>query len=553
MADIIGKDERSLTRKGLHLVATAGLGGNRVKLGKDTWRVCSCFAGKPWPAWPKCVEMSPEKTMQEGKPQAAAPTPDPARWRILAVLLATMFMSMISVSIVNVVLPSLESGLGSSQADIQWVLAGYSLTFGVVLVAAGRAGDVYGRGAIFLTGVVLFTLSSVAAGMAPDPMSLNIARAFQGIGSGLINPQIMGMIQHYFQGQERGRAYGSVGTTLGVSVAFGPLLGGLLISWLGADAGWRWTFLINVPIGVIAVILALRWFPRPLLTRTRSRARGLAPGAAIAGQKQTDMDPVGGALLGLAVLAVLMPFVQGRTNAWTWWLLPVGLLLMIAWVFWEKRYTARGKSPMADLSLFKIRSYTMGTAIAGLYFFGVPSVWVLVAIYVQQGQGFTALEAGFLGLPAAACTAVGAHLAGLRVMAYGRKIVIAGILCALAGLLICIAVIELHAIGKVGMWWLLLGLGALGLAQGAVISPNQALTMLRVPLNAVGSAAGVMQTSQRIGTAVGMAIITAIFFFVLKSSNWDIAMRVGLIAISVVVVATALVAFADQRRRTNNS
>ena len=486
--------------------------------------------------------------MQDGKPQAAAPTPDPARWRILAVLLATMFMSMISVSIVNVVLPSIESGLGSSQADIQWVLAGYSLTFGVVLVAAGRAGDVYGRGAIFLTGVILFTLASIAGGMAPDPMSLNIARAFQGIASGLINPQIMGMIQYYFQGQERGRAYGSVGTTLGVSVALGPLLGGLLISWLGADAGWRWTFLINVPIGAIAVILALRWFPRPLFTQTQSQTKGrkLAPGAAMLSRKQRDMDPVGGALLGLAVLAVLLPFVQGRTTAWTWWLLPAGLILLVGWVAWEKRYAARGKSPMVDLRLFRIRSYTVGTVIAGLYFFGVPSVWVLVAIYVQQGQGFSALEAGLLGLPAAFCTAVGAHLAGLRVMAYGRKIVIAGILCALAGLLICLAVIELHALGKVGMWWLLLGLAALGLAQGAVISPNQALTMLRVPNNAVGSAAGIMQTSQRIGTAVGMAIITAIFFSVLESTNWDIAMRVGLIAIVVVVLATAIVALYDQ-------
>ncbi len=492
--------------------------------------------------------------MPDGTPESPVTTPDPARWRVLAVLLATMFMMMISVSIVNVVLPSVQSGLGATQSDLQWVLAGYSLTFGVLLVAAGRAGDVYGRGAIFLAGVLVFTLASVAAGMAVDPLGLNVARAVQGLGAGLINPQIMGMIQHYFRGKERGRAYGSVGTVLGLSVALGPLLGGALIAWLGPDAGWRWTFLINVPVGVLAVVLALRWFPRPMFTgaQTRSRqlARSLAPGTGGPAIKRTDMDPVGGVLLGLGVLAVLLPFVQGRETPWVWGLLPAGLAVVAGWVFWEKTYAARGRSPMVDLGLFRIGSYTMGTVVAGLYFVGMPSVWVLVAIYVQQGQGFSALEAGLLGLPAAACTAIGSHLAGLRVMEYGRKIVIAGLLCALAGLLICIAVIELHAIGMIGIWWLLAGLAFLGLAQGAVIAPNQALTMLEVPLGSVGSAGGVMQTSQRIGTAVGMAMITAVFFAVLAVSNWDVAMRVGLAAIAVVVLATLWVAVADQRRRS---
>ncbi|MFJ6418866.1 MFS transporter [Paeniglutamicibacter sp. NPDC091659] len=233
-----------------------------------------------------------------------------------------------------------------------------------------------------------------------------------------------------------------------------------------------------------------------------------------------------------------------------WGLLPAGLVVVAGWVFWEKTYAARGRSPMVDLGLFRIGSYTMGTAVAGLYFVGVPSVWVLVAIYVQQGQGFSALEAGLLGLPAAICTAAGSHLAGLRVMECGRKIVIAGLLCALAGLLICIAVIELHAIGMIGIWWLLAGLAFLGLAQGAVIAPNQALTMLEVPLESVGSAGGVMQTSQRIATAVGMAMITAVFFATLAVSNWDVAMRVGLAAIVVVALATLWVAVADQRRRS---
>ncbi|MFJ6418867.1 MFS transporter [Paeniglutamicibacter sp. NPDC091659] len=217
--------------------------------------------------------------MHDGTAAPHVPTPGPARWRVLAVLLATLFMMMVSVNIVNVLLPSVQHGLGATQADLQWVLAGYALSFGVLLVAAGRAGDVYGRGAIFLTGVLLFTLSSVAAGMAVDPLSLNVARAFQGIGAGLINPQIMGMIQHYFRGQERGRAYGSVGMVPGLSVALGPLLGGALIAWLGPDAGWRWSFLINVPVGAVAVVLALRWFPPARCSPARGPVPASWPGA----------------------------------------------------------------------------------------------------------------------------------------------------------------------------------------------------------------------------------------------------------------------------------
>lgn len=203
--------------------------------------------------------------------------PDPRRWRILSVLLITIFMSLVGVSIVNVALPSIQLGLGASQSDLQWVLSGYALTFGIVLVAAGRAGDLLGRGPIYLAGVGIFTLASVAAGLALDPLGLNIARFVQGVGSGLLSPQAMGMIQQYFRGAERGKAFGFFGTVVGLSVAVGPLLGGVLIELGGAANGWRWTFLANVPVGILAIVLALRWFPRPM---RNARLPATAPSAA---------------------------------------------------------------------------------------------------------------------------------------------------------------------------------------------------------------------------------------------------------------------------------
>lgn len=455
------------------------------------------------------------------------------RWKLLSVLLAVMFMSLVSVSIVNVVLPSIESTMGASESDLQWVLAGYALTFGVVLVAAGRAGDLLGRGMMFIIGVVIFTLSSILAGFAADPMQLNVARFIMGIGSGLLNPQVMGMIQQHFQGATRGRAYGFLGTVVGFSVAIGPVLGGALINWLGPDAGWRSTFLINVPIGLIAVLMAFTWLPRPLFTRPTSRV---------------DLDPVGTLLLAAGIFAFLFPFVQARENPVLWSLLAVALVLLALWVRWEKRYKLRGAQPMVELSLFRIRSFSNGTVIAGLYFMGVSSVWVLVAIYVQQARGFSALEAGLIALPAALFSALSSHVAGRYVMTAGRKLVVGGTLSAFFGLLCTIAIIELEARGILSIWWLLLSLSFIGLAQGFIISPNQALTLMEVPVQNSGSAGGLMQTSQRVGTAVGIAVITAVFYGVNHSAGYPTAMTLSFVAISILVLATFWVAVVDWRQ-----
>ncbi|MFF0817455.1 MFS transporter [Rhodococcus sp. NPDC003318] len=467
-------------------------------------------------------------------------TPDTARWRILAVLLTAQFMSLVGISIVNVVLPTVQSGIGASQADLQWVLSGYALTFGIVLVAAGRAGDVLGRGALFAAGVATFTLASVAAGLAVEPTGLVVARFVQGAGSGLVTPQVMGMMQRHFRGRELGRAYGFFGAVSGVSVAVGPLLGGAFVALFGADTGWRWTFLLNAPLGVATLILAAAWFPRPWpATTERRNARA-----------RHDLDPVGCVLLGLSILTLLLPFVNGRQHPWTWWLLPVSAALSAWWIRWERTYLHRGRAPMVDLALFRIPSFALGNIIGGLYYLGTTSVWVLVAMYTQQGAGFSALQAGLLGLPSALCAAFAAQWAGSRVTGYGRRIVIAGAVVALGGLGAGIGVIWAHGAAGTSLWWLLPTLSLMGIAQGAIISPNQTLTMMDVPVGQSGSAGGLVQTSQRIGTAIGIAMITAIFFATQQRTSWDAAMIVALTSIAAVVLATLAVAVADQRKRS---
>ena len=189
--------------------------------------------------------------------------PDPRRWRALAVCLVAGFMTLLDVSIVNVALPSIEVGVGATESDLQWIVSGYALTFGLVLVGAGRTGDAIGRRTMFIAGVIVFGISSLAAGLAPSSGVLVAARLFQGIGGGLLNPQVSGLIQELFTGRERGRAFGLLGATIGVSTAIGPVVGGLIIGLLGVETGWRWIFFVNLPIVVGAVLLALRWLPSP--------------------------------------------------------------------------------------------------------------------------------------------------------------------------------------------------------------------------------------------------------------------------------------------------
>ena len=506
--------------------------------------------------------MSSNSVEQPSPTPAIANTPDPARWRILLVVLAAIFMSLMGVSIVNVALASIQHALDASRSDIQWVLSGYALTFGVVLVSAGRAGDLMGRGGFFMIGVAIFTLASVAAGLAQTADQLNLARFIQGVGSGFINPQGVGMIQQYFRGAERGRAFGFFGTAVGLSVAIGPVLGGLLIELGGESIGRRLTFLVNVPVGLLTLWLGYLWFPRPLLHRprlangvpcksdldqlraTEKPASTALEHASINTQASThteaptarkqglsSLDPVGSLLLGLSVLAMLFPFVESRQNGWLWLLIPAGFLLCYLWVQWEKFYARRGFSPMVDLQIFRTPSYRNGAIIMTLYFLGMTSVWVLVPLFIQLGLGKSALEASLVGIPSALLSAWSANWAGKHVTRLGRKIVIGGLCMALLGLGSSILVVQLHAQELISYWWLLASLALFGIGQGSVISPNQTLTLAEVPIAYAGSSGAIMQTGQRIGTSVGIAVITALVFGLLQQASWHTAISLGFVAI----------------------
>ena len=472
-------------------------------------------------------------------PPPARDTNAPEHQRLLPTLLIPAFVTLLAVSSVNVILPAVSQDLSAGTAGLQLVVSGYSLVFGVVLVPAGRAGDVMGRGRIFVIGMILFGVGSLASGLAPDIVTLNLARVVMGVGSGLLNPQVAGMIQQYYSGESRGRAFGLFGAVIGVSVALGPVLSGGLIGWLGDDWGWRASFLINVPLVLLGVWAAHRYLPDSAWHRQ--------DGGSGAGRDRVDLDPVGMVLLAAGTLLIMIPFMEASAGAWVWGLEAAGIGIVSAWVVWERRYRARGGAPMVDLSLLAIPSFAYGSLAIAVYFLGYTSVWIIVAQYVQAGLGSTALVSGAVGVPAALAGSVAAAVAGRRVIRVGRVMVLGGMAAGMAGLLASVGIIHMHARAGWSPWWLTLTLLLLGVGQGLVVSPNQTLSLVDVPLEYAGAAGGILQTGERIGTSIGIAAITGLTFRVSHSSGWDVAAQVGLLAVVAAIAVSAAIAAVDLR------
>ncbi|WP_213450470.1 MFS transporter [Rhizomonospora bruguierae] len=455
------------------------------------------------------------------------------RWRATGVGLVAVFMTLLDVSIVNVAIPSIEAGLNLGPAALQWVLAGYALTFGLLLVPAGRVGDARGRRPVFVTGLALFTVSSAAAGLARSPLWLVVARLVQGAAAGVATPQVAGLIQQLFRPVDRGRPFGLLGATVGVSTAVGPLLGGAIIQIAGAHEGWRWVFYINVPVGIAAITLSFRWIPcRPPEQRRRE-----------------SLDPVGVLLLGAGIVLLLLPLVQ--EGQWTsplrWLLFPASAALLALFLAWERRF-GRHARPVIDLSLFRVRSYALGSLIALLYFAGFTAIFFIFTLYIQIGLRYSALQAGLAVTPFALGSAGAAALGGRVVNRYGRPLVVIGLVLVAVGLGAMYGV--LHFVpGRGAPLATALPLLIAGIGSGLVISPNQTLTLSEVPVDRAGSAAGVLQTGQRIGAAVGIGAIGSVFFNSLAAApnHWSSAFRLSLLVAIAFMVAALLAALPDLR------
>jgi EmrB/QacA subfamily drug resistance transporter len=469
---------------------------------------------------------------------ATSPRPDPRRWKALAVTLAAGFMTMLDVSIVNVALPSIQSGTGASAGTVQWVISGYVLTFGLVLVSGGRLGDALGRRRMFLIALAGFVAMSAFAGAAPTAGILVTARLLQGAVAGLLTPQNTGLIQDLFRGDERGRAFGLFGAMIGVSTAVGPVLGGLIITAFGPHEGWRWVFYVNVPVGVLAFVLAMRLLP--VAERRRIAVR-------------SEIDFVGMVLLGLAVLAVLLPLVEAEQHGLSrmWWLFPAAAVLGFVFVRWERRTKLIGRAPLIDVELFaSTPGYASGAALGAIYFCGFSGLWLVFALFFQQGLGYSPLESGLSVTPFAIGSAVSAGVAGRFVARWGRRLTVTGLgLVAVA----FTAVVLLAWLAPVRPLGLLIALPLLigGVGGGMVVSPNTTLTLECVPTRVAGVAGGTLQTGQRIGIAIGTAVLAGVFRAVVASSGGDFsgALAVAVVCAIAFILAALVLAVSELRAR----
>lgn len=482
-----------------------------------------------------------------------------AQRSVLLVCLATGLATLLDQAILNVAVPALRADLGAHGVQLQWILAIYSLTFGIALVPAGRLGDAYGRGPFLVAGLLLFSGASLIGVFASSPAMLVAARLLQGIGAGTANPQVIGLLQDHFAGPLRARALGAYAAVASLSGALAPPIGGLVLALAGPGLGWRIVLAVNLPFGIVAA--SLGWF----LWRRRGMGRphpaaGSFPGESGGGRvaegsgdpvkdargsggepRRARIDVVGIALLTVVTLCGLLPVVGigGSGPLIAGWAglaaLAVGALLG-----WERRVVRRGGLPILLPELARSRGFVLGTVVAMCWFGSTLGTSFAITVFLQEGLGLSAFVAGLCLLPSAVTMGVASTVAWRVVGRWGRRSVTV--------MLAVLAVVTGATVGAV--WWLpaaalpvaLAGSQLLtGAAGGLITAPNQALSLAFAPPGANGLAAGFFQVAQRISATVCMAAFSGVL--VAGAVPGDVpGYRSGLATALWITVALSLVA-----------
>jgi EmrB/QacA subfamily drug resistance transporter len=418
-------------------------------------------------------------------------------WLALAVLLIGAFMALLDTTIVNVAIPTIRANLAASNATLSWIVSGYALAFGLALIPAGRVGDRVGHKWVFVAGLSLFTVASLACGLAGDDMQLISARAVQGLAGGMFFTPITALIQLMFADRKRARAFAVMGATIGFSVALGPLVGGLIIQASGADAGWRLVFDVNVPLGVLAVIAAVMLLP------------------GVSENTETGADWPGLVLLSAALVALLTPLIQGQQEGWPPWTyasMAGAAALLAVFALWERRVEKAGGNPLVPPRLFAHVSFTGGVLLALVYFAAFTSIFFTIALLWQAGLGHTALQSGLVVSPFAIGLIGGASQSDTLAVRFGRNVLVAGLGMVAVGITAVWLVLALTPSASYSGWQLVVPLLIAGVGSGFFIAPNVDFIVATVNPEDAGAASGVIGTMQRVGSAIGIAIIGTVLF-----------------------------------------
>jgi EmrB/QacA subfamily drug resistance transporter len=411
---------------------------------------------------------------------------DNKKWYALALILAVQFMTILDIAIVNVALPSIQTDLGFSQENLQWVISAYALAFGGFLLLGGRSADLLGRRRVFMVGTLIFTLGSLLCGLAWDETSLIAFRALQGFGAAVITPAALSILVAMFaEGRERNIALGAWGAVGGVGAAAGVLFGGILVDFLS----WEWIFFVNVPVGVAALVLT----PFLLAESLDKHGQGFdVPGAVLVTSG-----------LSVLVLGITQGYGWGWGSVETIGVFALSAVLLAAFVLWERRV----KDPLVPFSIFRLQTLTAANIVGFILGTALFAMFLMLTLYMQQVLGLSPLETGVGYLAVAGTAIIWANVAAAAVTRVGVKpALVFGMSMMTVGLLYFTQV----SVG--GSYWadLFPGFLIIGLGMPFAFVPVTIAAVAGTKPQEAGLASGLINTSQQIGGAVGIAVLSTI-------------------------------------------
>jgi EmrB/QacA subfamily drug resistance transporter len=435
----------------------------------------------------------------------------PRRWLAAIVMIVGALMDMIDVTIVNVALPTIRRDLQASATQLEWVVSAYMLAFAAALIIAGNLGDLFGRKKVFLCGVAVFGLASLAAGLSGSGAELIAARVVQGTAAAAMAPQVLATFRAVFSGAERGKAFSIYGAMLGFASAVGLLLGGVLTEANLFGWSWRAVFFVNVPVAACALIAGLRFVPE---TRDPGARRPDVPGAV---------------LLAASLVAIVYPLLEGRQlgwPAWVWVLFAAGVAGLGLLGLLEARRAGRqadGPAPLVRAELFRVPAFAAGLGVQMAFSAGLQGFFLAFALWLQSGEHFSPLKAGLTAVAFSAGSFIGAPVAVPLAQRYGRRVLaIGGVLMAagIAGLSLAVSHIGVNG----SPWPVVPGLVVCGAGLALLIIPLVNVVLAAVPVEAAGGASGLFSTAQQLGGAVGVALLGTVFFGYLSGHSFAASM-----------------------------
>jgi EmrB/QacA subfamily drug resistance transporter len=412
-------------------------------------------------------------------------------WIILTALCLGFFMILLDTTIVNVAIPQMSAHLNAGLSDVLWILNAYILVYAVLLITAGRLGDLYGPKQLFLLGLVVFTAASAACGLAQNPTQMIVFRIVQGLGGALLTPQTLSTITMIFPPEKRGAAFGLWGAVAGVSTVAGPTVGG----WLVTDYSWRWIFFVNVPVGIVTLVLAAVVMPNIKLNRRHK------------------LDIPGVVLSTASLFLITYGLIEGQSHNWSkvWGPITIpevigaGVVLLAIFIYMQ--YLERRGEPLVPFSLFSDRNFSTMNFVVAAIGFGMLGLFLPLTIYLQSVLGLTALQAGLVTAPMSLISMVVAPIAGRFADRVGGKwILFAGVALFAGGMGILISSAHVGS----SRLHLLPGLIVAGFGLGMTFAPLQTIAMRDVEPRMAGAASGVINTTRQLGAVIGSAAAGAL-------------------------------------------